>query len=119
MDEATNKTIKEIEIRTKQWRFSNLSEQLYIWFDRFNERFFNIVLKPPVISFEKTSSRTLGHYVIGRNAFGLKWNININRRYVGLDLAIPWQLYFMKPSIFGKKSLVRKKEKEAAITTIM
>ena len=51
MDEATNKTIKEIEIRTKQWRFSNLSEKLYIWFDRFNERFFNIVLKPPVISF--------------------------------------------------------------------
>jgi hypothetical protein len=87
MDEATNKTIKEIEICTKQWKFSNLSEQLYIWFDRFNERFFNNVLKPPVISFEKTSSRTLGHYVIGRNAFGLKWNININRQYVGSDLA--------------------------------
>ena len=86
MDEATNKAIKEIEIGTKEWKFSNLSEQLYTWFDRFNERFFQNVLKPPVISFEKTSSRTLGHYVVGRNAFGLKWNININSLYVGSHL---------------------------------
>jgi hypothetical protein len=86
MDEDTNKAIRKIETNTKEWKFSNLSEQLYIWFDRFNERFFQNVLKPPVISFEKTSSRTLGHYVLGRNAFGLKWNININRQYSGSQL---------------------------------
>jgi hypothetical protein len=80
-DEDINKVVKENEIQAEGWVFSNLSELLYDWFDRFNERFFENNLKTPAISFEKTRKNSLGHFVIGRNAFGLKWNINVNSMY--------------------------------------
>ena len=86
MDEATNAVIREHEIRTGEWKFSGLSEQLYTWFDRFNQRFFDGKLQIPAISFQATRINTLGHYVIDRNGFGLKWNININRLYVDRPL---------------------------------
>ena len=31
MDEATNSTIREREIRTEEWELSKLSELLYTW----------------------------------------------------------------------------------------
>ena len=86
MDEITNKKIMELETQTKQWRFSDLSEQLYKWFDKFNICFFQNKLKTPVISFERTRSNTLGHFVLGRNSMGLKWNTNINSLYMDLPL---------------------------------
>ena len=86
MDEVTNLQIKKLETRTKQWRFSDLSEQLYTWFDKFNEYFFQNELQNPVISFERTRSDTLGHFVLNRNPFGLKWNTNINSLYIDLPL---------------------------------
>lgn len=86
MDEATNKAIKEIEISTKEWMFSNLSEQLYTWFDIFNEQFFENKLKIPVVSFQRKRVNNLGHFVVGRNSLGLKWNININAYYKDLAL---------------------------------
>jgi hypothetical protein len=82
MDEITNKKIKAHEIQTKQWRYSGLSEQMYDWFDKFNEYFFQNKLKTPVISFERTRRGTLGHFVLNRNSFGLKWNTNINKLYI-------------------------------------
>jgi hypothetical protein len=81
-EENINIAVKENEIQAEDWVFSNLSELLDNWFDRFNERFFENALKTPVISFEKTRINSLGHFVIGRNAFGLKWNINVNSMYV-------------------------------------
>ena len=86
MDESTNKTIKEHEIQAKDWDFRGLSEQLYTWNGRFNDKFFEGSLKTPVISFERTRVNTLGHFVIHRNAFGLKWNININSLWADLPL---------------------------------
>lgn len=86
MEHAINLAVKANEIKTKEWRFSNLSEQLYTWFDRFNERFFANKLSTPVISFERTRVNTLGHFVMDRNSFGLKWNININRLYADCPL---------------------------------
>lgn len=88
MDEVTNAAIREHEIRTEEWQFSKLAEQLYTWFDRFNEWFFDHELQIPVISFRTTRRKSLGHYVIDRNDFGLKWNININRLYTGLPLFV-------------------------------
>jgi hypothetical protein len=82
MDEITNATIKEHEIQTEDWLFSRLSGQIYLWVDRFNEHFFDLKLQIPVISFRRTRVNTLGHYIIDRNEFGLKWNINFNRLYV-------------------------------------
>lgn len=86
MDEATNTAIKEHEILTEDWKFSKLSELVYTWVGRFNERFFDHKLQTPAISFKRTRVNTLGHYVIDRNEFGLKWNININRLYTDLQL---------------------------------
>jgi hypothetical protein len=88
MDEATNSTIREHEIQTSDWEFSRLSEDLYTWFDRLNERFFGDKLQPPAISFRRTRPDTFGHYVIDRNEFGLKWNININRLYADLPMGV-------------------------------
>ncbi|MFC1885453.1 SprT-like domain-containing protein [Thermodesulfobacteriota bacterium] len=81
MDESTNCTIKDHEVKTTEWLHSLLSAVLYKWFDLFNYYFFNKKLAPCVISFERTSKRTLGHFVLDRNAYGLKWNININGQY--------------------------------------
>jgi len=86
MDEVMNAAIRDHEIQTEDWKFSMLANQLYTWFDRFNERFFDHTLQPPAISFRKTRMNTFGHYVIDRNDFGLKWNININRLYVDRPL---------------------------------
>ena len=86
MDETTNRIIKKFEIETKHWRFSDLSKQLYKWFDLFNKHFFQKKLKTPVISFDRTRSNTLGHFVVGRNSIGLKWNTNINSLYIDLPL---------------------------------
>jgi hypothetical protein len=85
-DEDINKVVKENEIQAEGWVYSNLSELLYDWFDRFNVWFFGNALKTPVISFEKTRINSLGHFVIGRNAFGLKWNINVNSMYASRHL---------------------------------
>jgi hypothetical protein len=33
-----------------------------------------------VLSFETRNRKTLGHYVVGRNGLGLRWNVNLNLR---------------------------------------
>jgi len=85
-DEDINVVVKENEIQSEDWIFSNLSELLYDWFDRFNRRFFENALKTPVISFGRTRRNSLGHFVFERNAFGLKWNINFNSMYADRHL---------------------------------
>ena len=113
MDEIINRKIRELETQTKQWRFSDLSEQLYIWFDLFNENFFQGRLKNPVISFERTRSDTLGHFALDRNAFGLKWNTNINCLYVDLPLVdtlatLLHEMTHQWQQEFGKKGTKRR-----------
>ena len=88
MDEIINRTIKEHEIQTDEWLFSKLSEQMYIWVDRFNECFFDRKLQTPVVSFRRTGVKTFGHYVIDRKEFGLKRNININCLYSDLPIGV-------------------------------
>ena len=108
MDEATNAVIRDHEIQTDEWEYSKLSEHLYTWFDRFNERFFHDKLQTPAVSFRITRINTLGHYVINRNEFGLKWNININRLYTDRPLVEILGTYLhemihMWQQEFGKK----------------
>ena len=112
MDEATNTKIKEHEIQTNEWEFSELAKELYGWFDRFNNRFFENKLKTPVISFERRGVRNLGHFVLNRNALGLKWNININRQYLSLPLldtlaTLLHELLHQWQQEFGKKKQKR------------
>ena len=87
MDETINKRLRDHETQTDEWTFCELSNDLYRWFELFNERFFRGKLRTPVISFERTRCNRLGHFVIDRNALGLKWNININRLYADRPIA--------------------------------
>ena len=78
--ESINIHIMENEKNLDDWNLSDLARELYWWVDFFNISFFKGHPVPvPVISFEKTKVNTLGHYVNGRNAFGIKENINLNR----------------------------------------
>jgi hypothetical protein len=70
-----------------QWRLNELAWELYWWVDFFNITFFKKQPVPvPVISFEKTRVTNLGHYMAGRNAFGIKDSINLNRVHLNRPL---------------------------------
>ena len=89
-DESINLAIRENEKTALDWDLSNLADQLYWWVDHFNQAFFKEQPVPvPVISFERTNVNNLGHYVIGRNAIGVKENININSVHLKRPL---WQI---------------------------
>lgn len=86
MDNATlngtiNKTIRNHE-ETIDWDLKEEAKDLYVWFDRFNEEFFNNKLEQCVISFERTRLNNLGHYVTELNGLGLPDNINLNLRHI-------------------------------------
>ena len=79
---SINCKIREHETKEKDWRLHETAEEFYRWFDLFNERFFEFKLETAVISFESTRRDVMGHYVIERNAIGVKDNININSKYI-------------------------------------
>ena len=109
-DDAINIAIMENEINAHDWVLNKLASELYWWTDFFNIAFFkNQPVPVPVISFKKTRVNNLGHYVIGRNAFGIRENININQIHLNRPLADvlstllhemthSWQATFGKPA---------------------
>lgn len=76
--EPVNVEIMSHEKNTEDWKYSNLTKQLYEFFEILNKEDFEGRLGTPVISLERTDYRMYGHFVIDRNAIGVKWNININ-----------------------------------------
>lgn len=76
-----NQAIREHEEQISDWNYKELAKTLYVWFDRFNEEFFNNKLEQCVISFEKTRINNLGHYVTELNSLGLQDNINLNETH--------------------------------------
>lgn len=89
-DEPINIAIMENEKSVDDWELSGLAWELYWWLDFFNIVFFKSEPVPvPAISFEKTKITTFGHYVIGRNHFGFKDNININSAHLNRPL---WEI---------------------------
>ena len=86
-NESVNIAIMDNEKNAHDWNLNQLARELYWWTDFFNAAFFkNQPVPIPAISFEKTKITNLGHYVIGRNAFGIKDNININRAHLNRPL---------------------------------
>ena len=78
---------------------------LHTWGDRLNDTFFEGRLPQFVLSFERTR-KYLGHFVPGRNLFGLVFNINISAldrpRWDVLatllhEMVHLWQQQFAKP----------------------
>jgi hypothetical protein len=110
MNEPINIHIMENEKSLHDWSLSALAGELYWWVDFFNRVFFKDQPVPvPAISFQKTKITTLGHYVIGRNAFGVKENINLNRAHLDRplwdllatlvhEMVHSWQAMYGKPS---------------------
>ena len=111
LNESINIANMENEKSAYDWDLDDLAEELYWWVDFFNIVFFkDQSVSIPVISFEKTRVNNLGHYVIGRNAFGIKENININRVHLNQplyeilatllhEMTHIWQAAYGRPSI--------------------
>ena len=90
LNEYINIAIMENEKNVDDWELNSLAWELYWWVDFFNIAFFKKQpVLVPAISFEQTKVSTLGHYVIGRNAFGIKENINLNRAHLNRPL---WEI---------------------------
>jgi hypothetical protein len=83
-NEPINVAIMENERNATDWKLNELATEMYWWVDFFNIGFFKDEPVPvPVISFEQTRVTNLGHFVIGRNAFGVMDNINLNSIHLG------------------------------------
>ncbi|VTR66894.1 hypothetical protein DESC_530008 [Desulfosarcina cetonica] len=88
--EPINIAIMENEKDSFDWQYNPLAEEMYWFVDFFNIAFFKDKPVPiPAISFDRSRIKTFGHYVIGRNAFGVSQNINLNSRYLNRPL---WEI---------------------------
>jgi hypothetical protein len=108
--ESVNIAIIENETSADDWELSDLAAELYWWVDLFNIAVFKDQPIPvPVISFAKTRIDNLGHYVSGRNEFGIRENININQVHLSRplwsilatlvhEMTHSWQAIYGKPS---------------------
>ncbi len=107
---STNKAIINDENGAHDWELNDLAWEIYWWFDLFNITFFRAQPVPePAFSFEKTRVTNFRYYVFGRNAFGIKDNINLNRSHLNRplweilatllhEMTYSWQAMYGKPS---------------------
>jgi hypothetical protein len=70
------------------WEWQEIAGQLYVWIDRFNDRFFGREMPEAVLSFERIDYRVLAAYTLRRNPQGLLYEITLNTRYLTRPL---WQ----------------------------
>ena len=110
INEPINIAIIENEKSADDWELSDLAAELYWWVDLFNIVLFkDQPIQVPVISFAKTRIDNLGHYVSGRNEFGIRENININQVHLSRplwsilatlvhEMTHSWQAIYGKPS---------------------
>ncbi len=83
--EPVNLALRDHQLMTAgDWQFHGVIAGLQRFFDIFNSEFFAPQALPPAaISLDRSSRRRLGHYVPGRNGFGLCHNINLNKAWLG------------------------------------
>ena len=110
LNESINEAIMNNEKGAHDWVLNDLVWEIYWWVDFFNIAFFKEQpVSVPAISFEKTRVTNLGHYVVGRNAFGIKDKINFNRSHLNRplwellatllhEMTHSWQATYGKPS---------------------
>ena len=77
-----NKAIMKNEIEEKNWPMNELAKKLYDWVPLFNKAFFEEKVSLPILSFEKTQKKVLGHFQPGYNSFGAKNQINLNKNHL-------------------------------------
>jgi hypothetical protein len=64
------------------WEWHEIASQLYVWTDRFNDRFFEHGMPETVLSFESMDHRILAAYTLRRNAQGLLYEITFNTKHL-------------------------------------
>jgi hypothetical protein len=85
-----NQHIIQNELSATDWALSDIAHELYWWVDLFNLAFFSTQPVPtPVLSFQKTTIRNLGHHTTERNAFGIRETINLNASHLNRPL---WEI---------------------------
>jgi hypothetical protein len=90
INDQINEEIMENELAAHDWELNNLIWELSWWIKFFNIGFFkNQPVPLPVLSFQKTRVTTLGSYRIGRNAIGVRENINLNRVHLNRPI---WEI---------------------------
>ena len=82
-DSEVNQSVRQASMFDITWRWRDLSVFLHSWAEIFNQEFFDGDLPQPAISFERTRRDTLGHFLYGRNDYGLRFNINLNQQHLG------------------------------------
>lgn len=90
INDKINIEIMENGLEAHDWELNNLIWELSWWVQLFNIAFFKEQPVPlPVLSFQKTRVTTLGHYRIGRNSFGVRENINLNKTHLNRPI---WEI---------------------------
>ena len=85
--DKVNLDIRCNQLKASDWKLYDLIWELDWWCDWFNIAFFrNEPVPTPVITFENARVNTLGHYRIGRNDWGVREQINLNKKHLNRPL---------------------------------
>jgi hypothetical protein len=79
--EDINVALREHATNTPDWDFGEQARDLHEWAERFNESLY-LSLPTPAIAIGKLNRHRLGQYRRGRNDFGLRHEVVINRNLV-------------------------------------
>jgi hypothetical protein len=78
--ELVNRVLKRHVEKLSDWGFAEFVQEMHEWADRFI-REFDLGVPVPAIAIERLQKKTLGHYRLNRNAFGLRDEIAIAERH--------------------------------------
>jgi len=76
--EPINVALKQHQTSTKDWEYRALLAEIHTWAERFNVGF-KLNIPVPAIVLDRLRGQCLGHFRSGRNAWGLKDEVAIDR----------------------------------------
>jgi hypothetical protein len=84
--ETFNTLLRNHVVQADDWQHRELAEFLHDWVERFTSEF-RLEIDSPAIRICPLRNTTLGHYHPGRNQFGLRHEVAINRRRLARPIA--------------------------------
>jgi hypothetical protein len=82
--EKINQDLKQHQVGTKEWDYRNVTESLHLWSERFILEF-KLQTSMPAIQIERLKQDRYGHFRYGRNGFGLRNEIAIDKDHIQQD----------------------------------
>ena len=76
--EPINLALREHQVSASHWRFRGLLRELHAWAERFNVEF-NLNTPVPAVTVKRLRGRCIGHFLSGRNSWGLSYEIAIDQ----------------------------------------